>query len=146
MFFGIVVGVVLITQAQRRIPMQQAKQTRGRRVYGGQRHYMPLRVNQAGVIPIIFASSLLVFPSMIIGSLQNGRCRACTQLPAASHGERQGFVYMTLYAALIIFFCFFWTAVTFNPQQMSENLQGLRQLRSGHTRPGEIPPSISRRS
>ena len=64
-FVGVVAGAILITQAQRRIPIQQAKQTRGRRVYGGQRQYLPLRVNHGGVMPIIFASSLLLFPTML---------------------------------------------------------------------------------
>ena len=65
LFVGVVFGVVLITQGQRRIPTQSAKHVRGRRVYGGTRQYLPLRVNQAGVMPIIFASSLLLFPSVI---------------------------------------------------------------------------------
>jgi len=64
-FVAVVAGAILITQGQRRIPIQQAKQTRGRRVYGGQRQYLPLRVNHGGVMPIIFASSLLIFPGMI---------------------------------------------------------------------------------
>ncbi|MCD6404908.1 MAG: preprotein translocase subunit SecY [Planctomycetes bacterium] len=133
LFVGIVVGVVIITQGQRRIPMQQAKQTRGRRVYGGQRHYMPLRVNQAGVIPIIFASSLLMFPSMIARGLQGSFPRMATLLGAFTDGR--GFLYVLLYAALIIFFCFFWTAVTFNPQQMSENLRDYGSFIPG-VRPG----------
>ena len=62
LFVGVVVGVVFISQGQRRIPTQSAKHVRGRRVYGGTRQYLPLRVNQAGVMPIIFASSLLLFP------------------------------------------------------------------------------------
>ncbi|MCH7719823.1 MAG: preprotein translocase subunit SecY, partial [Planctomycetes bacterium] len=66
MFVAVVAGAILIMQAQRRIPIQQAKQTRGRRVYGGQRHYLPIRVNQAGVMPVIFASALLAFPPMVL--------------------------------------------------------------------------------
>ena len=65
LFVAVVVGVVFITQGQRRIPTQSAKHVRGRRVYGGTRQYLPLRVNQAGVMPIIFASSLLMFPTFI---------------------------------------------------------------------------------
>jgi len=68
-FFGVVAGAILITVAQRRIPIQQAKHTRGRKVYGGQRHYLPLRVNHAGVMPIIFASSLMIIPSVVFGML-----------------------------------------------------------------------------
>ena len=71
LFVGVVVGVVLITQGQRRIPTQSAKHVRGRRVYGGTRQYLPLRVNQAGVMPIIFASSLLLFPSVLFQWLAN---------------------------------------------------------------------------
>jgi len=134
LLFAIIVAVVLITQAQRRIPMQQAKQTRGRRVIGGQRHYMPLRVNQAGVIPIIFASSLLVFPQMLLNALSMA-------LPALgpvaeSFRYNKGFVYISLYAMLVIFFCFFWTAVTFNPTQMSENLRDYGSFIPG-IRPGK---------
>ncbi|MEX0742425.1 MAG: preprotein translocase subunit SecY, partial [Phycisphaeraceae bacterium] len=65
-FVLVVAGTVLITQGQRRIPVQQAKHTRGRRVYGGQRHYLPLRVNHGGVMPIIFASSLMIFPAIVL--------------------------------------------------------------------------------
>ena len=66
-FVGVTAGAIIITVAQRRIPIQQAKHTRGRRTFGGQRHYLPLRVNHAGVMPIIFASSLMIFPSAIFG-------------------------------------------------------------------------------
>ena len=72
LFVAVVLGVVLITQGQRRIPTQSAKHVRGRRVYGGTRQYLPLRVNQAGVMPIIFASSLLLFPSVLFQYLANG--------------------------------------------------------------------------
>ncbi len=71
LFVGVIAGVVLISQGQRQIPTQSAKHVRGRRVYGGTRQYLPLRVNQAGVMPIIFASSLLLFPLMIFGWLAN---------------------------------------------------------------------------
>src|SRR4030042_6905497 len=67
LFVFVIAGAILITQGQRRIPIQQAKQTRGRRVYGGQRHYLPLRVNHGGVMPIIFASSMMVFPGIVFG-------------------------------------------------------------------------------
>src|SRR4051812_28899616 len=68
-FIGIIAGSILITQAQRRIPIQQAKHTRGRRVYGGQRQYLPLRVNHGGVMPIIFAQSLMLFPQVLLGMI-----------------------------------------------------------------------------
>lgn len=133
LFVGIVVAVVVITQGQRRIPMQQAKHTRGRRVYGGQRHYMPLRVNQAGVIPIIFASSLLMFPAMIIRALEGNFPRFSVLFSGLA--QNQGFLYILFFATLIIFFCFFWTAVTFNPQQMSDNLRDYGSFIPG-IRPG----------
>src|SRR6185437_3108526 len=69
LFVAVVVGVIAITESQRRIPTQSAKHVRGRRVFGGTRQYLPLKVNQAGVMPIIFASSLLIFPSFILNGL-----------------------------------------------------------------------------
>ena len=71
LFVAVIFGVVFITQGQRRIPTQSAKHVRGRRVYGGTRQYLPLRINQAGVMPIIFASSLLLFPSVLFQYLAN---------------------------------------------------------------------------
>ena len=70
LLYLLLLGAILITVAQRRIPIQQAKHTRGRKTYGGARHYLPLRVNHAGVMPIIFGSSLLIFPSAFFGYLQ----------------------------------------------------------------------------
>jgi len=124
MYVAVVVGVVIIQQAQRQVTVQQAKHTRGRRVYGGQRHYMPLRVNQAGVIPIIFAQSLLMFPPMILTFI-GGYVGAGTSFGFFLRGlENQiqgGFLYVILYMAMIFFFCFFWTAVVFNPIKMADD-------------------------
>jgi preprotein translocase subunit SecY len=137
LFVAVVAGVVFITLGQRRIPTQSAKHVRGRRVYGGTRQYLPLRVNQAGVMPIIFASSLLMFPSIIF-----------TQLAAAYPNVKlwtglhdvftrgTSFVYNLLYVVLIYFFCYFWTAITFNPKDMSENLKGFGTFIPGY-RPGK---------
>src|SRR6202040_1917221 len=72
LFVGVVVAVIAITKGQRRIPTQSAKHVRGRRVYGGTRQYLPLRVNQAGVMPVIFASSLLMLPTFLFMAMQNG--------------------------------------------------------------------------
>ena len=85
LFVGVVVGVVLITQGQRRIPTQSAKHVRGRRVYGGTRQYLPLRVNQAGVMPIIFASSLLLFPSVLFQYLANAASGVWEPIEQAFH-------------------------------------------------------------
>ncbi|MBN1908540.1 MAG: preprotein translocase subunit SecY [Pirellulales bacterium] len=134
LFVGVIVGVVLITQGQRRIPTQSAKHVRGRRVYGGTRQFLPLRVNQAGVMPIIFASSLLLFPSVIFGWLANFSLFWKDYQEVFSRGE--GFVYNFLYIVLIYFFCYFWTAITFNPKDMSDNLKNYGTFIPGY-RPGK---------
>jgi len=137
LFVGVVAGVVFITQGQRRIPTQSAKHVRGRRVYGGTRQYLPLRVNQAGVMPIIFASSLLLFPSVVFGYL----ARAFPTNPVVdalqqSFQRGQGFVYNMMYVGLIYFFCYFWTAITFNPKDMADNLKNYGTFIPGY-RPGK---------
>ncbi|QDU58249.1 preprotein translocase subunit SecY [Aeoliella mucimassa] len=140
MFVAVVVGVVFITLGQRRIPMQSAKHIRGRRAMGGQKSYLPLKVNQAGVMPIIFASSLLLFPMIIFQQLG-------ALLPADSWFKgfsdwwvealrAHNYVYNLLYLVLIYFFCFFWTAITFNPKDMADNLKNFGSFIPGY-RPGK---------
>jgi len=119
-FVAIIIGVVVITQGQRRIPIQQAKLTKGRKVYGGMRHYLPLRVNQAGVIPIIFASSLLMFPRFV-ATMISQKWPGMTILRVLFAYD--GFLYLMLYIGLIFFFCFFWTAMTFKPTEIADNLK-----------------------
>jgi preprotein translocase subunit SecY len=133
LFVAVVVGVVLITQGQRRIPTQSAKHVRGRRVYGGTRQYLPLRVNQAGVMPIIFASSLLLFPSVILQYLSKAHSWA-VPLEQAFH-RYDSWTYNILYIGLIYFFCYFWTAISFNPKDMSNNLKDYGTFIPGY-RPG----------
>lgn len=139
MFVGVVVGVVFITLAQRRIPTQSAKHVRGRKVYGGTRQYMPLRINQAGVMPIIFASSLLMLPPFLLSW-------AGQKLGANWFGNLVGstgtvlqnplsMVYNLIYIAMIYFFCYFWTAITFNPKEISDNLKDNGTFIPGY-RPG----------
>jgi len=144
MFVGVVIGVVLITQAQRRIPIQQAKHTRGRRVFGGQRQYLPLRVNQAGVIPVIFASSLLYIPMYLLGWLHNAVLQHISWLKMEYKLDDPGFfwnlmdgltfevqqmfdysslIHLLVYVALIFVFCYFWTAIQFQPREMSDHLR-----------------------
>jgi preprotein translocase subunit SecY len=137
LFVGVVAGVVFITQGQRRIPTQSAKHVRGRRVYGGTRQFLPLRVNQAGVMPIIFASSLLLFPSVLFGWLTraNPGVNWLNSLDAA-FGRGDGFLYNVLYIVLIYFFCYFWTAITFNPKDMADNLKNYGSFIPGY-RPGK---------
>ncbi len=137
-YFGVVVGVVIITQGQRRVTVQQAKHTRGHRVYGGQRHYMPLRVGQAGVIPIIFAQSLLTFPNIILGSLSQRFPSVGFLATATSAFQVGSFTYTFVYILLIIFFCYFWTAVVFNPLKMAEEMKNY-----GHFVPGIRPGKMT---
>ncbi|MGL6227494.1 MAG: preprotein translocase subunit SecY [Thermoguttaceae bacterium] len=136
LFIAVVVGVIFMTRGQRRIPMQSAKHVRGRRVFGGNRQYLPLKVNQAGVMPIIFASSLLMFPLFIFQYL--GRATGWTWIESAGDMFRRGenFVYILCYVALIFFFCYFWTAVTFNPKDMADNLKNYGNFIPGY-RPGK---------
>jgi preprotein translocase subunit SecY len=134
MFVGVIIAVVAITQAQRRIPIQQAKHTRGRRVYGGQRQYLPLRVNQAGVIPVIFASSLLMLPMYLFDGLRGLWNNAFTR--AVSEAFRYGSVmHLLLYVGLIYLFCYFWTAIQFQPKEMADNLRDWGSFIPGR-RPG----------
>jgi preprotein translocase subunit SecY len=135
MFVSVVAGAILISQAQRRIPIQQAKQTRGRRVYGGQRHYLPLRVNHGGVMPIIFASSMLIFPGILFSGAYNywpntfwGFLR-----DAFTSGA---YLYIVLYVVAIYFFAYFWTTVQFRPKEMANNLRDYGSFIPG-LRPGK---------
>ncbi len=134
-FVAVVAGSILITQGQRRIPIQQAKQTRGRRVYGGQRQYLPLRVNHGGVMPIIFASSLLIFPGIVLGwladSFQWGGFRLLAEAMAPG-----AYVYEVVYIGLIYFFAYFWTTVQFQPKEMADQLRDYGSFIPG-LRPGK---------
>jgi preprotein translocase subunit SecY len=145
LFVAVVYGVVFITLGQRRIPTQSAKHVRGRRVYGGTKQYLPLRINQAGVMPIIFASSLIMLPGLgfsvlatwITGesSFSRGVSNFFNML-GNNLQSGQSFTYMVLYVALIFFFCYFWTSITFNPKEMSENLKDHGTFIPGY-RPGK---------
>jgi preprotein translocase subunit SecY len=115
----VIAGVVAIQQGQRRIPVQYAKRVVGRRLYGGQGTHIPLRVNQAGVIPIIFASAILIFPGTIAQFFQGSEFMQKVS-QALSPGTP---LYLFLYAILIIVFTFFYTAITFNPQNMADNMK-----------------------
>ena len=140
MFVAVILGVVFITLGQRRIPMQSAKHVRGRRVMGGTRQYLPLKVNQAGVMPIIFASSLLMLPSLLFGAIAKAFDANSSTAKFFGHAgdmfSRTGFVYALCYVGLIYFFCFFWTAITFNPKDVSDNLKNYGSFIPGY-RPGK---------
>jgi len=115
----IIAAVVAMQQGERRIAVQYAKRVVGRRVYGGQSTHIPLKVNQAGVIPVIFAMSILLFPSTLASWFPNN---FLAQL-VVSYFDPRSIFYMTTYAILIIFFTYFYTAVTFNPQDVAENMK-----------------------
>ncbi len=115
LFAAMVWVVVVVTQAQRRIAVQHAKHTRGRRVYGGARHYLPLRVNQAGVMPVIFASSLMVVPITLEGWIRGQG----VEHVFAGHG----FWYSLVYVGMVFFFSYFWTALFFQPAEMANQLK-----------------------
>ena len=117
MGIGMIVGIVFVEQGQRRIPVQFAKRVVGRRMYGGQSTYIPLKVNQSGVIPIIFASSVLYFPALITGVLPWDGVQTWVQNNIV---DQRSLFHMGAYALLIIFFAYFYTAIAFNPQQQAD--------------------------
>ena len=134
-FVAVVAGAIVITQGQRRIPIQQAKHTRGRRVYGGQRSYLPLRVNHGGVMPIIFASSLMIFPSILLSWVAGSvppdanagwlyRSFAwITNFLGNEFQNMTGYLYAVIYIGLIYFFAYFWTTVQFQPKEIATQLR-----------------------
>jgi preprotein translocase subunit SecY len=124
-FVFVVAGAILITQGQRRIPVQQAKMMRGHRMYGGQRHYLPLRVNHGGVMPIIFASAFMSFLPVLINqlryikALESSPVFFAVQNALAPHAFTYNFIYMVL----IFLFAYFWVTVQFQPKELAKNLR-----------------------
>jgi preprotein translocase subunit SecY len=135
LFIAVVIAVVAITKAQRRIPTQSAKHVRGRRVFGGTRQFLPLKVNQAGVMPVIFASSLLVLPFFLFRAVAQATEWTWAAFLADAF-ERQGYIYTVFFIALIYVFCYFWTAIIFNPKDMANNLKDYGSFIPGY-RPGK---------
>ena len=122
---GVVLAIVFFERAQRRLLVQYPKRQVGNRMYGGESSFMPLKINTSGVIPPIFASSLLLLPTTVMGFLATANLPPwASWLPTAvgqlSHGKP---AFIVLYAALIIFFCFFYTSIVFNPEETAENLR-----------------------
>lgn len=115
---AVVAGCVMLQEGQRRLPVQYAKRMVGNKMYGGQSSFIPLRVNTAGVIPIIFASSILLFPYTIAGLFKHN-----VALMVQKAFSPTSPVYMVLYVAMIIFFSFFYTAVVFKPEDISNNMK-----------------------
>ena len=116
---GMIVGIVTVEQGQRRIPVQFAKRVVGRRMYGGQSTYIPLKVNQSGVIPVIFASSLLSFPALIANVLPWDGAKTWINDNLVGANSLSWF-YILAYATLILFFAYFYTAIAFNPAQQAD--------------------------
>lgn len=142
LFMMIVFGVVFMTLARREIATQSAKHVRGRRVFGGNKQFFSFKINQSGVMPIIFASSLLLIPSMLLQLIASGLGPTTTlgnliRSIGESLSAGNGFLHNLLYVALIYFFCYFWTAITFNPQEIAENLKEHGTFIPGY-RPGKL--------
>jgi preprotein translocase subunit SecY len=118
----LVAAVIFIEQAQRRIPVQYARRMVGRKMFGGSSTYIPLKVNQAGIIPVIFASSLLYLPAMAAQFDQDGSS-PITRWIATYFVDGSHPLYMAVYFGLIIFFVYFYVAITFNPQEVADNMK-----------------------
>jgi preprotein translocase subunit SecY len=117
----IVAAVVFVEQAQRRIPVQYAKRMVGRQAYGGTSTYIPIKVNQAGVIPVIFASSLLYIPSLIVNF--TGSTAGWAVWISRNFVNGDNIIYVLTYASLIVFFTYFYVAITFNPDEVADNMK-----------------------
>jgi preprotein translocase subunit SecY len=131
-FMVAIVGIIIfVERGQRRIPVQYAKRVVGRRMYGGQSSHLPLKLNTAGVIPPIFASSLLVFPATIAQFVDHPWAKSVNDML-----NRGGVLYDVLFVGLVIFFCYFYTAVTFNTSDVAENMKKFGGFIPG-IRPGQ---------
>ena len=129
MIFLVIAGTIALTQGQRKVPIHTTKRVVGRKVYGGQNTYMPLRVNYSGVMPIIFASAMLMFPTALLGRVPWSFTRRLSA--ALQMGEP---LYLIVYGAMILFFSYFWVATQFNPIQIADDLK-----RNGGYVPGIRP-------
>src|SRR5690606_20229180 len=117
LLFAVIAGIVAVVQAQRKIPVQYAKRVVGRKVYGGQTSYLPLKVNYSGVMPVIFAGAILMFPQQIMGQL--GAALDWPFLVDMSRSlDRGTFIYYFVMAVRILVFSYFWVSVMFKPLQI----------------------------
>jgi preprotein translocase subunit SecY len=114
----VVFSVIMITQGQRKIPVQYARRVVGRKIYGGQSTYIPLKVDTSGVIAIIFAQSIILFPATLASFIPSPGFQRLAESLIRGH-----ILYSVIYALLIMFFCYFYTAIVFNPQDLSENMK-----------------------
>jgi preprotein translocase subunit SecY len=133
----VIAGVVLVTEAERSIPVTYAKQVRGGKSYGGTQTYLPIRINQAGVMPIIFALSILMFPQLI-GGLLSAMANPTAQSVGAALATftQTGWLYSVVYFILVVLFTYVYTAITFEPHTLAANLQKNGAFIPG-VRPGE---------
>ena len=120
---AVVMGIVLINEGERRMPVQYAKRIVGRKVFGGQSTYIPLKVNQSGVMPIIFAISVLLFPATIAQFINVKWLQTLASWLSPSIGGRINPFYIIIYSILIIIFAYFYTAIAFNPNETADNLR-----------------------
>ena len=121
--FIVIAAVICVTQAQRKISVQYAKRVVGRKVYGGQTQYMPLKVNYPGVMPIIFGQALLIFPASIAQMIHQPWAQHLAALLSPS-----GWLHYVIYALMIFFFSYFWVATTFQPAQIADDSEEIRRL------------------
>jgi preprotein translocase subunit SecY len=130
---GVIAGVVAVTQSERKIPVQYAQRVVGRKTFSGGSSFMPLRINYSGVMPVIFASAILMFPAMILNAI-GGRYNLQFLLNLGSLLSRGSFIYLLLYGLMILFFSYFWVATQFNELQISDDMK-----KSGGYIPGVRP-------
>jgi preprotein translocase subunit SecY len=138
LFLVVVVGVIAMTKAQRRIPTQSAKHVRGRRVYGGTRQFLPMKVNAAGVMPVIFASTLLIIPGLLFNAVDTLSDSSLSWANSLSRvfNNHSGWLYNVFYVVMIYVFTYFWVAITFNPKEIADNLKDHGSFIPGY-RPGK---------
>jgi preprotein translocase subunit SecY len=137
LFVAVIVGVIAMTKAQRRIPTQSAKFVKGNKVFGGTRNFLPMKLNAAGVMPVIFASTLLILPQFLFNLIAQAFPSANWAVQLANiFGRNSGWIYNVFYIVLIYVFSYFWVAITFNPKEVSEGLKDSGSFIPGY-RPGK---------
>lgn len=136
LFLAVVVAVIAVTKAQRRIPTQSQKFVRGRRQFGGTRQYLPMKVNMAGVMPVIFASTLLILPGFLFKIIASVTGADWAHQAGDLFQRGSGWFYNMCYVVLIYLFCYFWVAITFNPKEVADNLKDHGSFIPGY-RPGK---------
>ena len=136
LFVAVVVGVIAMTKAQRRIPTQSAKHVRGRRVYGGTRQFLPMKVNAAGVMPVIFASTLLLLPGFLFNIIASITDSTTAASISNLFQNPRSWLYNIMNIAMIYIFCYFWVAIQFNPKEIADNLKDHGSFIPGY-RPGK---------